>query len=219
LFDIATSLTKLSMLSLIYRVVSVEKSRYRYVPLTLAAIVFTDSLIFLFVTMFQCRCVSSCLSVCLFFITASLSIIHTYKKKKKESLLLTIGPPNSPISDYWTISFTPQNCINEERHLLAAGCINTATDFLIVILPIPYVVRLKLPRKQQIIIVSLFTGGFLVTAAGAARTFVFHVTLTDPSRDMTWNAWLIIIVSSLELYMGIVSKIPFSLLPNYHQAV
>ncbi|KAL1875225.1 hypothetical protein Daus18300_003296 [Diaporthe australafricana] len=164
LFDLATSLTKLSMLALIYRVVSADKSRYRYVVLALAAIVTADSLIFFFITTFQCR----------------------------------------PVSDYWTLSFTPQKCINEELHLLAAGCINTTTDFLIVLLPIPYVVRLKLPRKQQIIIVSLFTGGLFVTAAGAVRTYVFHITLTDPTRDLTWNAWVIIIVSALELYIGII---------------
>lgn len=111
------------------------------------------------------------------------------------------------MSDYWTLSFTPQKCINEELHLLAAGCINTTTDFLIVLLPIPYVVRLKLPRKQQIIIVSLFTGGLFVTAAGAVRTYVFHITLTDPNRDLTWNAYVIIIVSALELYIGIVSHL------------
>lgn len=67
--------------------------------------------------------------------------------------------------------------------------------------------RLKLPRKQQIIIVSLFTGGLFVTAAGAVRTYVFHVTLTDPTRDLTWNAYIIIIVSALELYIGIVSRL------------
>lgn len=37
------------------------------------------------------------------------------------------------------------------------------------------------------------------------RTYVFHITLTDPNRDLTWNAYIIIIVSALELYIGIVS--------------
>lgn len=55
LFDVATSLTKLSMLSLIYRVVSADRSRYRYVVLALAAVVFTDGLIFFFITTFQCQ--------------------------------------------------------------------------------------------------------------------------------------------------------------------
>lgn len=34
---------------------------------------------------------------------------------------------------------------------------------------------------------------------------MFHITLTDPTRDLTWNAYIIIIVSALELYIGIVS--------------
>lgn len=55
LFDLATSLTKLSMLALIYRVVSADKSRYRYVVLALAAVVTTDSMIFFFITTFQCQ--------------------------------------------------------------------------------------------------------------------------------------------------------------------
>lgn len=39
------------------------------------------------------------------------------------------------------------------------------------------------------------------------RTYVFHITLTDPTRDLTWNAYIIIIVSALELYIGIVSNL------------
>lgn len=55
LFDLSTSLTKLSMLSLIYRVVSVDNSRYRYVVIAVAAIVTLDGIIFFFIVTFQCR--------------------------------------------------------------------------------------------------------------------------------------------------------------------
>lgn len=110
------------------------------------------------------------------------------------------------MSAYWTLSVTPQKCINESAHILAAGCINTSTDFIIVLLPIPYVMRLRLPRKQQIIIGSLFAGGVFVTAAGAVRTFVmFNRYSEDANKDMTWNSVPIIITSALELYIGIVS--------------
>lgn len=47
------------MLALIYRVVSADNSRYRYVVLALATVVLTDGLIFFFITTFQCRYVSS----------------------------------------------------------------------------------------------------------------------------------------------------------------
>lgn len=111
---------------------------------------------------------------------------------------------HSPVSAYWTLSVTRQKCINEPAHLLAAGCINTTTDFIIVLLPIPYVMKLKLPRKQQIIVGSLFAGGVFVTAAGAVRTYVLFTLSSDPNKDMTWNAIPIIITSALELYIGIV---------------
>lgn len=116
---------------------------------------------------------------------------------------------HSPVSAYWTLSVTPQRCINESTHILAAGCINTSTDFLIVLLPIPYVVRLQLPRKQQIIVGSLFAGGVFVTAAGAVRTFVMFDRNSDVNKDMTWNSVPIIIASALELYIGIVSASSF----------
>lgn len=156
------------MLALIYRVVSVDRSRYRYVVLAVACVVALDGFIFFLVATFQC----------------------------------------SPISAYWTLSSTPQKCINEAAHLLAAGCINTSTDFIIVLIPIPYVTRLKLPRKQQIIIGSLFAGGIFVTAAGAVRTFVMFKLYEDFSKDMTWNSIPIIITSALELYIGIVRNPP-----------
>lgn len=111
----------------------------------------------------------------------------------------------SPPEAYWTLSATPQACINEVQHLLAAGCINTVTDFLIMLVPIPYVRRLELPRRQQIIVASLFAGGIFVTAAGAARTAITFITFSDPNRDLTWNSIPVIIASALELYIGIVS--------------
>lgn len=114
---------------------------------------------------------------------------------------------SSPPSAYWTLSATPQRCINEQKHLLAAGCINTTTEFLLVLLPIPCISRLNLPRKQQIIVASLFGGGLFATAVGAVRTY-FTFQFFDPANaDLTWNAGAIVILSALELFIGIVSPI------------
>ncbi|KAF3770175.1 hypothetical protein M406DRAFT_232296, partial [Cryphonectria parasitica EP155] len=165
LFDLSTTLTKLSMLSLIYRVVSIDNSRYRYIVIAVAAFVSLDGLIFFILVTFH---------------------------------------EHSPVSAYWTLSIEPQMCINQPKHLLAAGCINTITDFIIVLIPIPYVRRLKLPRKQQIIVGSLFAGGVFVTAAGAVRTAVTFMSYDDPNKDLTWNSISVLIVSALELHIGII---------------
>lgn len=55
LFALATTLTKLSMLSLIYRVVSADNSRYKHYVTAVSAVVALDGLIFIFIVIFQCR--------------------------------------------------------------------------------------------------------------------------------------------------------------------
>jgi hypothetical protein len=114
----------------------------------------------------------------------------------------------TPVSAYWTLSFTPQKCINEEAHILAAGVINTATDFIIVLLPIRTVKNLALPRKQRVIVYLLFTGGLLASIAGAVRIYFTWQLTSSPDHDLTWNSYLVMLVSSLELFVGIVSLSP-----------
>ena len=55
LFDIATNLTKLSMLALIYKLMLACESRMRYVAIGLSIFVACDSMVFVLVTIFQCR--------------------------------------------------------------------------------------------------------------------------------------------------------------------
>ena len=110
---------------------------------------------------------------------------------------------DSPVSAYWTLSVQPQNCRPEGRSLLVAGILNTCTDLLVVLLPIPTVWNLKLPKRQQAILVILFSAGLLVVIAGAVRTYwMYRVTET---YDRTWMAYPEFISSSVELNVGIVS--------------
>ena len=55
LFDLATSLTKLSMLALIYRLTVAGESRTRYLVIAVAVVVTGGLIVFVLVTIFQCR--------------------------------------------------------------------------------------------------------------------------------------------------------------------
>ncbi|KAJ9154891.1 Integral membrane protein [Pleurostoma richardsiae] len=164
LFDVATTLTKLSMLTLIFKIMAAGQSRMRHAVLILAILIALDGFIFIFVTIFQC----------------------------------------SPVSAYWTLSFTPQKCIDEATHVLAAGIINTVTDFIIVLLPIPTVARLGLPPRQLAVVLGLFGGGLLSTAAGAVRTFFTWRMIKGADHDITWYAYVAVLTSAIELYVGII---------------
>ena len=113
----------------------------------------------------------------------------------------------SPVSAYWTLSFTKQKCINEEAHVLAAGVINTVTDFIIVLLPIKTVKDLKLAKKQRIAVYLLFTGGLLASVAGGVRTYFTWRLTSAPDHDITWNSYYVMLLSSVELFVGIVSHL------------
>ena len=110
-----------------------------------------------------------------------------------------------PISDYWTLSSTPQRCINEAAHLLAAGIINVTTDFIVVLVPIRTMLSLQLPLPQRIVISILFTTGLLATAAGAIRTYYISIMTTNADHDVTWHANTAFLTGVVELFVGIVS--------------
>jgi hypothetical protein len=109
------------------------------------------------------------------------------------------------VSDYWTLSFDPQQCINETAHLLAGGIINTLTDFCVVLIPIPVVMRLRLPLRQRIYCALLFGAGFVICIAGSFR--IAYTYQLNTTYDKTWLAYPAWIAGTVELYLGIVSII------------
>lgn len=111
---------------------------------------------------------------------------------------------HSPISAYWTIGLASKKCINEEAHLLAAGIINTVTEFIVVFLPMSTVLKLSLPKRQRAIVLGLFATGFLACGAGIARIIYTWLSTSSPDHDTVWNAWAVRLVSGIELYLGIV---------------
>ncbi|KAK8138345.1 hypothetical protein PG984_001725 [Apiospora sp. TS-2023a] len=165
LFDAATSLTKLSMLAMLYKLTSASADRrMNIVIMALAALISLNAFIFVIVEVFQCR----------------------------------------PLSDYWTPTAGQQNCIDEGTHLEAAGIINTVSDFILVFLPIRTVVGLKLPWKQRIIVLLLFSAGFLACIAGIVRVYFTAISVNDTNFDRTWNAWANWIASVVELSLAII---------------
>ncbi|KAK0118629.1 hypothetical protein ONS95_007513 [Cadophora gregata] len=162
LFSAATTLTKLSMLVLVYRIVTESSKKLPKIIVGVMILISLECVAFIFGVMFQC------------------------------------GKP----SRYWTLSFIPQHeCMSETKNLLAAGIINTVSDLVIVVLPIPIIWRLQLPIQQQIIIVLLFGAGVLVTVASILRTYYLY-QVTD-GWDKTWHASPAWVTSSVELYVGI----------------
>lgn len=59
--------------------------------------------------------------------------------------------------------------MDEGATTLAAGIVNCVADLLVTVLPIPMIMRLKMPLQQRLSVCVLLGLGIIVTAAGIVR--------------------------------------------------
>jgi hypothetical protein len=112
----------------------------------------------------------------------------------------------TPVKAYW--SFPPpvgSHCINEGASTLAGGCAKTFVDLLVTTLPIPLIMRMKMTKKQKYGICILLGFGYIVTAAGALRTYYSYKLFYGGSYDQTWDQYPAFIASAVENDLGVVS--------------
>ncbi|KAA8572399.1 hypothetical protein MFRU_003g03750 [Monilinia fructicola] len=161
-FTFSQTLTKCSMMALLYRILSNGKL-FKTITIAATAMIAVQGTLFIIVVIFQCR----------------------------------------PVSHYWLITFAPQpECINQTVHVTWAGSFNTFTDCVVVLFPIPRMLKLQISQRQRLVIIFLFAAGFLVCVAGAIRTYFTYKDLV--SSDITWDTYYVWISSSIELYIGII---------------
>ena len=110
-----------------------------------------------------------------------------------------------PMSAYWTVSSTFQQCISEHTHIFVGGLFNTLTDFLVILLPLPIILSLQVHRRQQILLCLLFGGGVATCITGIIKEW--YSWQEDSTYDFTWFSYGVWISSTLELNIGLVSKL------------
>ena len=91
---------------------------------------------------------------------------------------------------------TPKHCRAQ-----TISCI--ITDFLVYILPLPTLFRLRLHLRQRIALMVVFSLGFVVVVAGCMRAYWLHYTI-DNSYDVTWNGWIVWIWTCVEANLGVI---------------
>ena len=110
-----------------------------------------------------------------------------------------------PLREYWSITQRKSKCLNQTQELMVSGIINTVTDFIVVLLPLPIVWNLRLEIVRRVQIISLLAAGLLVCCAGIMRNiYTYQLTQT---WDASWAIFPVFITSTVELNFGIVSQI------------
>ena len=61
---------------------------------------------------------------------------------------------NRPVSHYWKAA-TEHECMSEGPVVLSCSILNFLTDFWLVMMPIPTLWKLKLPKRQKMLLIGL----------------------------------------------------------------
>ncbi|KAF4959155.1 hypothetical protein FGADI_1895 [Fusarium gaditjirri] len=86
-----------------------------------------------------------------------------------------------PLQSFWDPRVKGHCVLSQPIMWLISGILNIVTDFAIIVMPLPIVWKLQLPRSQKIYLTSIFGLGSLTVAIAILR-----VQWLDPVADMTW---------------------------------
>ncbi|AEO58381.1 hypothetical protein MYCTH_2118778 [Thermothelomyces thermophilus ATCC 42464] len=71
------------------------------------------------------------------------------------------------------------DCVSEAGTLLAQASTTALADFSVWVLPMPWLYRAKLPLRQCLAVITLFSFGLLVVVAASIRTYWIHFVVQE----------------------------------------
>ncbi|KAL2168924.1 hypothetical protein VTG60DRAFT_6694 [Thermothelomyces hinnuleus] len=117
--------------------------------------------------------------------------------------MLTITLLCSPVSSYWDLFRGDRDCISEAGTLLAQASTTALADFIVWVLPMPWLYRAKLPLRQRLAVITLFSFGLLVVVAACIRAYWIHFVVQE-TYDVTWHGIHLWMWTAVEVHLGII---------------
>lgn len=119
--------------------------------------------------------------------------------------VLTVILTCTPIQSFWDPTIAGSHCINYNFTLHFYATVNVVTDAAILILPMPFVWRMKTNLHRKIQISSIFLLGSLVTIVSVLRAYYTGIMVVAIKTDASWDTAYLCIWASAETGIGIVA--------------
>ncbi|KAL8942327.1 MAG: hypothetical protein Q9211_001444 [Gyalolechia sp. 1 TL-2023] len=121
-----------------------------------------------------------------------------------------------PVSEYWNrfaVTDSAPHCgVNITQFFYGVAIPNILTDAALLVLPMPFIWKLHLPRAQKLALTSIFILGAFVIGVSITRfTVLLKLNLVSP--DITWNYVDNQIWTAVESHVGIICACLPSLRP------
>ncbi|KAJ3553771.1 hypothetical protein NPX13_g10800 [Xylaria arbuscula] len=127
------------------------------------------------------------------------------------SVVVAHGLECIPVAKIWNEDI-PGHCLDTVALFLGGSIADVVFDFLILVLPLPALIKLQLPLPKKISVVGIFVLGGLANASGTTtRTCILSLvrflgaeTAIWDRSDITWISWLPLIWAVAEPCLGTV---------------
>jgi len=113
----------------------------------------------------------------------------------------------------WTLFLRAQVYCQPPNLWWGNAAIHIAGDLIIVLLPMPILSSLKLPKKQKLALVGVFGLGFFVCVVSSLRLVTLIEIQTKPNMDATYTSAQIVYWSTTEVNLSIVCACIMTLKP------
>jgi hypothetical protein len=114
-----------------------------------------------------------------------------------------------PFDQYWAVPTNSKQCSAATNHLITNAVFNISSDVIILSIPMPLLFRVRLPKKNKAILVSVFLiGAFTIVAAALNKYYSF----TNPFGTQ-WTIWYLresytaILCANLPLIYPLIQKV------------
>ncbi|KAL7918217.1 hypothetical protein ACQKWADRAFT_304811 [Trichoderma austrokoningii] len=91
-----------------------------------------------------------------------------------------------PFHLYWQVVPDPGPCAEAQIQLIGLGVLNIITDFMLIILPLPVIFKLKAPPSRKAQLVVLFTLGIFIILITVIRLPINSHNATSQVNRTTW---------------------------------
>ncbi|KAI9903503.1 hypothetical protein N3K66_000032 [Trichothecium roseum] len=115
-----------------------------------------------------------------------------------------------PVRRFWQVKPYPgEHCTARPLNYWVAGLLNILTDFVIIVLPMPMLWRVRLPLRRKAALSLLFGSGALVMVCTILRNYYVLAAVTDEQLAQLWasrEAFASMVVVSIPAIWSLVRK-------------
>ncbi|KAL9129466.1 MAG: hypothetical protein Q9217_002100, partial [Psora testacea] len=76
-----------------------------------------------------------------------------------------------PIQQYWQVPVDNSQCASYYHHLITASVFNISSDLMMLLIPLPLLIKARLPVKRKLVLCAIFSLGILVILAAILNRY------------------------------------------------